>query len=192
MQYLSKRDAALCAAVLVLTVLSAYGADLVSQPPAKEKDAPVALCAAYAAPEVLADNVPQEAAPTEDGAAECLAKMLYGEARGCSKTEQAGAVWCVLNRVDDPKYPDGVVAVVTQKNQFYGYKADNPVLPELLALAEDVLARWYAEGDCIGNVGRVLPKEYLYFTGDGRRNQFRTEYKGGETWDWSLASPYEE
>ena len=122
--------------------------------------------------------------------AECLARMLYGEARGCTTTEQAAVVWCALNRVDDPDYPDDVVGVVTQPHQFQGYDLDHPILPELLAVAEDVLARWSIEDGCVGNVGRVLPAEYLYFSGDGRHNYFRTDYIGGETWDWSLASPY--
>ena len=34
-------------------------------------------------------------------------------------------------------------------------------------------------------------KRYLWFTGDGKRNHFQNEYKGGEVWDWSLPSPYE-
>ena len=35
---------------------------------------------------------------------EALAKMLYGEARGiASDTEKAACVWCVLNRVDNPR-----------------------------------------------------------------------------------------
>ena len=58
-------------------------------------------------------------------------------------------------------------------------------------LVEDVLARWMAEKECVGSVGRVLPKEYLYFTGDGVHNYFTTEWQGGQTWDWSLESPYE-
>ena len=38
---------------------------------------------------------------------EALAKMLYGEARGiASDMEKAACVWCVLNRVDDPRFPD--------------------------------------------------------------------------------------
>lgn len=37
---------------------------------------------------------------------EALARMVWGEARGCSTTEQAAVVWCVLNRFDsdDPYY----------------------------------------------------------------------------------------
>ena len=41
------------------------------------------------------------------------------------------------------------------------------------------------------NTGRVLPSDYLWFSGDGKHNYFRNAYKGGETWDWSLPSPYE-
>jgi hypothetical protein len=120
--------------------------------------------------------------------AEYLAKTLYGEARGCSTVEQAAVVWCVLNRVDDESglWPDDIIGVVTQPNQFYGYD------PDLLAVVEDVLARWEMEDICLGDVGRVLPEEYLYFTGDGRVNSFRDQYQGGNTWDWSLDSPYEE
>lgn len=48
------------------------------------------------------------------------------------------------------------------------------------------------EKDGETEVGRVLPREYLFFTGDGEHNHFRTEWEGGQTWDWSLRSPYEE
>ena len=40
-------------------------------------------------------------------------------------------------------------------------------------------------------VGRVLPADYLWFSGDGKRNHFRNAYRGGDRWDWSLPSPYE-
>ncbi len=154
-------------------------------------------------PEILTviKEVPVEVtvAPEEQNgpseAAVALAKVMWGEARGCSTTEQAGVAWCVLNRADsdDPDFPDDVLSVVSQPGQFDGYDLDNPVEPELLALAEDVLARWELEQLCVGSVGRVLPSDYLYFEGDGRHNYFRQEYIGdGTTWDWSLASPYEE
>lgn len=84
-----------------------------------------------------------------------------------------------------------VEGITTQPCQFYGYDPSNPVDPDILALVEDVLARWMAEKECVGSVGRVLPKEYLYFTGDGAHNYFTTEWQGGQTWDWSLESPYE-
>lgn len=126
---------------------------------------------------------------------EYIAKMLYGECRGeKDKAQQAACVWCVLNRVDsdDPYYPDDVIGVITQKYQFAGYRRSNPVWPELAELAEDVLVRWYREKDGETDVGRTLPKEYLFFASTGLGNRFRTEFEGGKRWDWSLPSPYED
>ena len=124
---------------------------------------------------------------------EALAKMLYGEARGiASDTEKAACVWCVLNRVDDPRFPDTVLEVLEAPYQFSGYSADYPVLPELAELAADVLTRYHAERDGEENVGRVLPAEYCFFTGDGKHNHFTIGWQDTETWGWTLESPYED
>ena len=134
--------------------------------------------------------------PAQDWSAEAevLAKTVYGEARGCSITEQAAVIWCVLNRVDDECafWPDDIIGAATQPKQFHGYYAGNPVTQEHYELALDVIDRWQREKNGEADVGRVLPPEYLYFHGDGEHNHFRTEYAGGHTWDWSLDSPYEE
>ena len=98
----------------------------------------------------------------------------------------------MLNRVDDPRFPDTVLEVLEAPYQFAGYSADYPVLPELATLAADVLKRYHAEKAGQGNVGRVLPAEYLYFTGDGRNNHFTIGWKDAETWDWSLQNPYDD
>lgn len=121
-----------------------------------------------------------------------LARTVWGEARGCTTTEQAAVVWCVLNWVDSPNFPDDILEVLEQPNQFSGYDPEYPVWPEILALVEDVLDRWEMEKTAVGDVGRVLPKEYVFFEGKNGHNYFRTEYRGGTTWDWSLDSPYEE
>lgn len=89
-------------------------------------------------------------------------------------------MWCVLNRVDDERFPDSVRDVILQENQFY-YLESAPVTEELLALAIDTLARWQMEPILIES-GRVLPAEYLWFAGNGEINIFRAEYRGGETW----------
>lgn len=137
-----------------------------------------------------------EETPAQDWSAEAevLAKTVYGEARGCSTTEQAAVIWCVLNRVDSECafWPDDIIGVATQPEQFHGYYADHPVTQEHYELALDVIDRWQQEKNGEADVGRVLPPEYLYFHGDGVHNHFRTEYTGGQTWDWSLDSPYEE
>ncbi len=114
-----------------------------------------------------------EPAPTDwHEEAVYIARTLYGEARGCSAYEQEQVVWCILNRVDDERFPDSVQAVVTQAGQFYGYSPEHPVWDSLYALAWDVLDRWEAEkaGE---EIGRNLARGYLYFSGNGVKNTFR-------------------
>ena len=123
--------------------------------------------------------------------AEIIAKVIWGEARGCDATQQAAVAWCILNRVGSDGFPNSIIEVAIQKYQFAGYRPDNPVEPDILALVYDVLARWTIEPSCVAGVGRVLPESYLYFSGNGAENTFRESYQGGDAWDWSLASPYE-
>ena len=106
-----------------------------------------------------------------------LAKTLWGEYRNADDYKGCAAVcWCILNRVDDIRWGDSVKAVVTQPQQFHGYSESNPVDVELLAIARDVLARWQMERFCIGDVGRVLPREFVYFGGNGTTNRYRDAY----------------
>lgn len=121
-----------------------------------------------------------------------LAKMLWGEARGCSTTEQAACVWVALNRVNDPRWPDTLREVLLQPEQFRGLREDNPATEELMALAEDVLSRRARELAGEAAVGRVIPEDYFFWAGDGKRNHFRKEYESKERWGWSMESPYEE
>ena len=67
---------------------------------------------------------------------EALAKLIYGEAGIVpSTTEQAAVVWCVLNRVDDPRFPDTVLEVIEAPYQFSGYDPEYPVKEEYALLA---------------------------------------------------------
>ena len=104
-----------------------------------------------------------------------LAQMLYGEARGCTVDNQMKCVWCVLNRVDDSRFPDTIQGVLSQPSQFHGYSPDFPVWDNLYAVAMDVLTRWNAEKNGV-TVERELPPEYIFFTGDGIQNNFRAVY----------------
>lgn len=115
-----------------------------------------------------------------------LSKLLYGEYRGDDVTKQAAVIWCVLNRVD-AGFGD-IIEVATAPNQFTGYREDNPIEPELVVTVLDVLRRWSND-----DIGRVLPKEYLWFRGNGKENRFRSTWEDtGVYWDWSLISPYAE
>ena len=104
-----------------------------------------------------------------------LAQMLYGEARGCTVDNQMKCVWCVLNRVDDARFPDTIIGVVSQPSQFHGYSPNFPVWDELKEVARDVLPRWSLEKQGVA-VERELPKTYLWFTGYNGSNHFREEY----------------
>ena len=104
-----------------------------------------------------------------------LAQMLYGEARGCTVDNQMKCVWCVLNRVDDPRFPDTIIGVLSQPNQFHGYSAAFPVWDNLYAVAMDVLTRWSMEKQG-ADVARELPDTYCWFTGFNGSNHFREEY----------------
>jgi hypothetical protein len=118
---------------------------------------------------------------------------VYAEARGIDdKTEQAAVIWCVLNRVD--KKHGGkktITGVVTARNQF-AYSSRTKVKKEFKLLAQDVLIRWLLEKRGVDDVGRVLPKDYLYFAGRNGHNYFRKTYKSREYWDWSLPNVYED
>lgn len=137
-----------------------------------------------------------------DADAKALAQMAWGECRGVNSLtangvtvtgtyQKAAVMWCALNRYD-AGYADSIIDVITAPYQFYGYSANNPVDNELLELAYDVLDRWEREHLQGGDVGRVLPAEYLFFVGDGQYNYFRDEFKNGARYTWELPDIYAE
>lgn len=122
-----------------------------------------------------------------------MARVMFLEARGIkSKTEIACVGWTILNRVDAGY--GSIQKVITAPNQF-AYRASASTTSDygydLIGLATDVLDRWSREKTGQTGVGRVLPKGYLWYAGDGRHNYFRNQYKGGTRWTYSLPSPYE-
>lgn len=128
--------------------------------------------------------------PLDPYEVELVARTIWGEAEGVqSKSEQAAVAWCIFNRVDATGQT--IEEVVTAPNQFQGlYRLEGEVPEYFIQLAEDVMQRWRMEQVGHEDVGRTLPKDYLYFIGDGARNHFSKEWKGSDYWDWSLKSPY--
>lgn len=176
---MSKLCLALAISLLVLVVCSNESEVISSEPITEPPESPV----------ISQSPSPSLSLWSEEEAV-ALAQMLWGEARGVpSDAEKAACVWCVLNRCD--AYGKGILEVVSAPYQFAGYSPDNPVDETLKSLCEDVLTRYFDEKAGESDVGRVLPSDYLFFSGDGERNYFRNEYEGGQTWDWSLPSPYE-
>ena len=122
-----------------------------------------------------------------------IAKTLLGECGGVpSKERQAACAWVILNRVDSEGYGDSIKSVITKKSQFIGYKSSNAVRDDLYDLSCDVLERWSREKDGEIDVGRTIPNDYYFFTGNGKENRFRKKFKStGVYWDWSLPNPYD-
>ena len=126
------------------------------------------------APEPSETPVYYEMYFTEDDVA-AVAKMLWGEARGCTRDNQIKCAWVVCNRVDDDRFPNTIRSVLEQPSQFHGYDPTYPVTSELYDVAFDVLTRWSYEKQGIP-VRRELPSSFLWFTGNGRENIFREVY----------------
>ena len=125
---------------------------------------------------------------------EMIARAVWGEARGLSDFEQSMVVWCILNRVD--AYNSSISKIVTAEGQFHGYSSKHPVDKEILAIVKDVLARWQMEKVCAGDVGRTLPKDYLWFRAKNGHNVFRNKFDGNyDLWQaaqWNkIWNPYE-
>lgn len=115
---------------------------------------------------------------------DAIARTIWGEARGVADpAEQEAVGWCILNRLD-AGWADTVLGVVSAPGQFAGYDASHPVTDEFAEMAREILTAHWRESQGERDVGRVLPKEFLYFAsrGDGR-NYFRTEYVGGRFWE---------
>lgn len=164
--------------IFLLTVLSAAvirsetAADIEPIAPQVNADG---LCHPIKVVAEQAPSEPQYKMYFDEADVVALAQMLWGEARGCTIDNQMKAVWCVLNRVDDPRFPDTIIGVVSAPSQFHGYSPYFPVWDNLKDVARDVLTRWSLEkqGVC---VNRELPKSYLWFTGNGVENIFREAY----------------
>lgn len=142
-----------------------------------------------------------EPCPITDEEITMLAKVLWAEAQVISwrgdqygvsyRARQAAVAWVALNRYDRGGYGDTLAEVLTRPAQF-AYDPATIVTDEMLALARDVVNRWWAEkqGDTVP--GRTIPADYFFFDGDGLENHFRKEYeRTGEVWDWSLPDPYQ-
>ena len=180
--------------VLVLLLVPCFLPGPEEQPPEYIRVTPEPIeatdeLAAPVATEAPAVEEPEELDPVE---VELIGRTIWGEADGVkSEAERAAVAWCILNRVDASGQT--IEEVVTAPEQFDGYRPAGEwgECPQRhLDLAADVMTRWNAEKDGAEEVGRVLPADYLYFIGDGKRNHFSIEWKSTDYWDWSLYDPY--
>ena len=106
-----------------------------------------------------------------------VSQTVWGEARGCRRAEQEAVVWCILNRVDDSRFPNTISGVITAVGQFSGYSPKFPS-EDFKELAEDVLIRWH-------NGEHGIPTDLVFFRSDGQgHNTFYSECFGGHTYTY--------
>lgn len=103
--------------------------------------------------------------------AECIAKVLYGTARNHSSDGQRAVVWCILNRVDHQSYPDTVVEVCAQPQQWMGYDERNPVLDNLYDVALETLKVWYNDGH------RPMSPDYIFMSWSANEIVLRDKFE---------------
>ena len=110
--------------------------------------------------------------------AEHIAKVLYGTAQHHSTDGQRAVVWCILNRVEHASYPNTVIEVCEQPQQWMGYSEDNPVVEELYNVALDVLKTWYNDGH------RPVSPDYIYLSWSSNEIILRDKFeeKGAHYW----------
>lgn len=103
-----------------------------------------------------------------------VARVVWGEARGCSREEQMLVVWCICNRADAKG--QSIEQVVTARNQFHGYRESNPVDEDTLEVVREVLEAWSRGEEALVLEPYATTSDYQFFNGDGRHNWFREEY----------------
>lgn len=130
------------------------------------------------------DSLPAETSETSEipltnSDVTMLARMVWGEARGCAPEEQRLVVWTVLQRVDAggafAQY-DTIAAAITAPGQFVGYNESHPVDTDIYNLCLEVLSDWQSGAEPPTHEIYAPTAPYYFFDGDGRHNWFREEW----------------
>lgn len=110
--------------------------------------------------------------------AEALAKVLYG-VKDNSTDDLKTYCWCVLNRVDNPNYPDTLQDVIAQPSQWMRYDPTNPIIESLYQLAREQLDNWH------NDTHRPVSNEYVFMNWSRNDICLRDNfYEGSGTHYW--------
>ena len=103
--------------------------------------------------------------------AEALARVLYG-VKDNSTDDLRTLCWCVINRVDNSRYPATLDEVINQPDQWMRYSPENPVLESLYQIAYEELDAWHSGSH------RPCSDEYVFMGWTAKeivlRNEFNT------------------
>lgn len=123
----------------------------------------------------------EAAALKMDEEAKTIAKVLY-PMRNNKTHGLRSAVWCVLNRVDNPLYGDDVYSVCSAKQAFMGWSDDNQVLDNLYNIALKELQVWHSGV-------RPMDTKFVFLDWTAREIMLRDQFeeRGAHVWtedDW--------
>ena len=113
--------------------------------------------------------------------AKIIAKVLYPMANN-KRNGLRSAVWCVLNRVDNPNYADDIYSVCSADQAFMGWSDGNDVVDRLYQIALHELKVWKSGVRPMSNKFVFLDWNMKEIT---LRDQF--ENRGAHIWteeDW--------
>lgn len=114
---------------------------------------------------------PEPENPWTDEKVYAMALTLAGECYEDKPQDKRLVCEVILNRVSTKGFPDTVIGVVSQPNQFNGYwKQSRDISEDDIEIATQALRDWY-DNNC-----QPL-SSYLYFSaGENRENEFREEF----------------
>jgi hypothetical protein len=76
----------------------------------------------------------------------------------------------VFNRVDDSRFPDTIIGVVSAPLQLQGYSSSNPVWESLYDISYSCIVDWH------NGENRVLDEDMCWFSGWDKINHFRNAW----------------
>lgn len=111
--------------------------------------------------------------------AEAMARVLYG-VKNNNDTDLTTLCWCILNRVDNPQFPNSILQVVEQESQWMGYSASNPVIDDFYNIACEAIDYWMSGR-------RPCDNSFVFMDWDSNRIVLRNTFKENKTtkyWSW--------
>lgn len=169
--------------LLVILAIILYTIIICRAQARKDADWYAAAFEAYKA-EVQTQAEALAAAPSSEAEAlktdaELMAKVLYG-VKDNSTDDLRTLCWCVINRADNPSYPDTIAEVVDQPQQWMGYSDANPVLESLYQIAYAELTSWKSDY-------RPVSNEYVYMSWSPYEIVLRNDFDAGsQTRYWRM------
>jgi hypothetical protein len=106
------------------------------------------------------------------------AKMVWGEGRGLTRGEKELIIWTVLQRMADPRWPNTISGVITQRGQFHGYSSRFPVCEDIVLIVRDVFEDWVAGASPLVLAPWARSAPYFFFAStNSNHNWFRENYR---------------